>query len=77
MEVRQAIAWCMDRDQMTQDYCGAFGLRVDGFFGMEQWEYLLVNGGLDYPVDPEGMTDAEYEEAIEKWEELSLDNLVV
>ena len=50
MEVRQAIAWCMDRKQMTQDYCGLNGLVVNGYYGIEQWEYLLINGLLEYPV---------------------------
>ena len=60
-EVRQAIAWCMDRDKLTDDYCGyavegseakvSFGTRVDGYFGSEQWEYLLVTGAMAYPVN--------------------------
>ena len=68
-EVRQAIAWCMDRDQLTADYCGAalpvpegaepgtepqlmnFGVRVDGYFGIEQWEYLLVTHQMQGPVN--------------------------
>ena len=60
-EVRQAIAWCMDRDALTDDYCGyavedseakvSFGTRVDGYFGIEQWEYLLVSGAMAYPVN--------------------------
>ena len=75
MEVRQAIAWCMDRDQLTKDYCHDYGLRVDGYYGIEQWEYLLVTGQLDYPID-EDLTDAEYDAEFEKWEALSLDNLV-
>ena len=50
-EVRQAIAWCMDRDLLTSEYTGGFGQRVDGYFGIEQWEYLLVTGQLDYPVN--------------------------
>ena len=51
-EVRQAIAWCMDRDLLTNEYCGVgFGTRVDGYFGIEQWEYLLVTGQLTYPVN--------------------------
>ena len=77
-EVRQAIAWCMDRDALTKEYCQDFGMRVDGYYGIEQWEYLLINGQLDYPVDtdPEHpMTDAEIDKAIEEWEKLNLDNL--
>ena len=57
MQVRQAIAWCMDRDALTNKYCGdpesgmSFGVRVDGYFGIEQWEYLLVTHQIDYPVN--------------------------
>ncbi|MBR3107420.1 MAG: hypothetical protein IKH30_09595 [Clostridia bacterium] len=79
MEVRQAIAWCMDRDQLTYDYCQDFGIRVDGYYGIEQWEYLLITGQLDYPIDndPENpLSEEEMEEEIAKWEALSLDNLV-
>ena len=78
-EVRQAIAWCMDRDQLTYDYCNDFGIRVDGYYGIEQWEYLLATGQLDYPIDndPENpLSDEELEEETAKWEALSLDNLV-
>ena len=48
--VRQAVAWCMDRDQLTHDYCGDNGMRVDGYYGMEQWEYLMVSGKMAPPV---------------------------
>ncbi len=51
MEVRQAIAWCMDRKQLTDDYCQGFGQVVNGYYGMEQWEYKLVNDQMDYPVN--------------------------
>ncbi len=73
MEVRQAIAWCMDREAITEAYCGApiaapaaaeqadgeeaaanimnFGEVMDGYYGREQWEYLLVTHQLDYPVN--------------------------
>ncbi|MBQ8136642.1 MAG: hypothetical protein IJ174_04335, partial [Clostridia bacterium] len=50
MEVRQAIAWCMDRDKLTQEYCSGFGLRTDGYYGVEKWEYMLVSQQLDPPV---------------------------
>ena len=84
-EVRQAIAYCMDRDLMTSRYCGyenpdmekdpSFGTRVDGYFGIEQWEYLLVTGQLSYPVNfldqvappvTVEMTEEEAEKAEEK-----------
>ena len=89
-EVRQAIAWCMDRDQLTRDYCKGFGVRVDGYYGIEQWEYLLVNGRIDYPVvkadgnkykniagfrNRVARSNAEYERMKQEWEALSLDSL--
>ncbi len=51
MEVRQAIAYCMDREGLTQRYCGNNGLVMDGYFGLEQWEYQLVTGRISYPVN--------------------------
>jgi ABC-type transport system substrate-binding protein len=50
MAVRQAIAWCIDRDGITADYCGAYGQRVDGYFGMQRWEYLLAEDKIGYPL---------------------------
>ena len=78
--VRQAIAYCMDRDAVVADYTGNFGIRVDGYYGIGQWMYGLVNGTIAPPVDPpENEFDAEameeYEKELEAWEELSLDNL--
>ena len=57
MKVRQAMAWCMDREQLTEDYCSGYGVTVDGYYGIEQWEYLICTGQMDYPInfitDPE------------------------
>ena len=43
MEVRQAIAWCLNRDALTQAYCGAFGTCVDSWYGIGRWEYALAS----------------------------------
>ena len=80
VKVRQAIAYCMDRDAVVSDYTGNFGIRVDGYYGVGQWMYGIVNGTTAVPVDPpEDPNDLEAQEAYEKeleaWEELSLDEL--
>ena len=65
MAVRQAIAWCMDRQALTDEYTSGYGLVVNGYYGMEQWEYLLCTGALEYPVNfigDEIYTDEELEE---------------
>ena len=65
-EVRQAIAWCTDREQLTEDYCQGYGGCVDGYYGIEQGEYLICDDQLKYPVnfinDPIHNT-----EDLEKW----------
>ena len=82
-EVRQAIAWCMDRDALTKAYCQEYGTRVDGYYGIEQWEYLLITGQIPYPVQFDNEEDlhnheGDYHGAEAKdWEHLNLDRLTV
>lgn len=64
--VRQAIALCLDKDQLVQDYAGSYGLRVDGYYGLGQWMYQLVNGALE--IDPEIQGDQD-------WDSLSLEGM--
>ena len=78
--VRQAIAWCMDRDAVTEDYTGKFGLRVDGFYGIGQWMYRAVSGSLALPAEPpESEKDPAlhmaYKRMQEEWASFSLDDL--
>ena len=78
--VRKAIAWSMDRDEITRLYTGGFGQRVDGFYGLGQWMSEIVSGTLEPPVDPpEDENNREAMEAYEKelaeWESLNLDGL--
>ena len=78
--VRQAFAWCMDRDAIVREYTGNYGIRADSYYGVGQWMYALVNGTVAPPVDPpEDENDPkqveEYEKALEAWKELSLENL--
>ena len=77
--VRQAIAMCLDKDQLVTDYVGNFGLRVDGYYGVGQWMYKAVSGTMPYPVEaPEDEQEkAAYEADLKAWGELSLDNMKV
>ncbi len=79
--VRQAIAMCMDKDALVADYVGNFGHRVDGYFGVGQWMYQIVNGSLDYPlVKPKAGNEKaqkEYEKALSAWKSLTLDDMPV
>lgn len=78
--VRQAIAWCLDREQLVQEYTGNYGILVDGYLGVGQWMYGIIAGTTKPPVEPpedENDSEAEeaYLEAMAAYEELSLDNL--
>ena len=62
--VRQALAMCIDKTALTEQYSGQFGLAVDGFYGIGQWMYLMANGTM---VPEEG--------AEEEWADLNLDGI--
>ena len=73
-EVRKAIALCLDKESLTIDYVGDYGLKADGFYGLGQWMYQMVNGVIAQEP-PEDMTEEEKEELKKAWEEVTLDEL--
>lgn len=79
-KVRQAVALCFDRDAFIQAYVGAYGMAVNGYYGMGQWMVQLVNGTSTAPVQEpaEGAAQEEmdaYQQALDAWSQLSLDGL--
>lgn len=80
--VRQAMTWCMDRDEIIGAYTGYYGLRVDSYYGLGQWMYSIINGSAAAPVDPpenENDYNAQlaYERELEEWEKLNFDDLTI
>ena len=80
--VRQAIASCFDKDSFITQYVRNYGLRVDGYYGIGQWMYRLVEGGAEPPVEApaEGagkQAQQEYEDQLAQWEALSLEGMRV
>ena len=69
LNVRKAIAYCLDKDALVEGYNGPYGMRVDGYYGIGQWVYGLITGTIPYPVE------AENEEETERWKALNLDGL--
>jgi len=74
--VRQAIALCMDKEALKNDYVGAYGIRADGFYGLGQWMFLMVSGTTAQDPDP-NMTEEEAEQLKGAWESLTLDGLEI
>ncbi len=79
--VRQAIAWCLDREGFVADYVGPFGMVMDGFYGLGQWMYGLANGTVTYEPDlgenPTPEETAAYEKTLADLEEITLDGLTL
>ena len=77
--VRKAIAYCMDKKALQDEYTYQFGMPMDGLIGIGQWMYGMVMGTEAYPETlPDEPTDEEqaaYDEKIAQWEALSLDGL--
>ena len=66
VNVRRAIAMCMDKETLTAQYTGAYGTPVKGYYGIGQWMFMMANGTL---VPEEGQE--------EEWADLTLDNIPV
>ena len=77
LAVRQAIAYLADRDGITREVLGGYGMRARGYFGIGQWMYLVLNKSVGYPVTtgPNGEPAEDEEEQLAQWEALSLDEI--
>ena len=79
LNMRQALALAMDRDALVSSAVSDYGIRVDGYYGMGQWMVQILNGTIAYPVeepeDNSAQAQAEYEEQLEAWEELTLEDI--
>ncbi len=80
--VRRAIALCLDKDTLIENYVGDYGVRVDGAYGIGQWVYRIASGTLsvDVPAPEEGASNEEmsaYEAEQKAWEEMNLDSIKV
>ena len=72
--VRKAIALCLDKESLKEDYVGEFGVKSDGFYGLGQWMFQMVNGTIAQEPD-ENMTEEEKEQLQKDWEAVTLADL--
>jgi len=45
--VRQAIAYCLDRNEFAAQYSGGFAQVVNGYYGLGQWQYQKAESVLN------------------------------
>ena len=50
--VRQAIAYCLDRDEFAAQYSGGFAQVVNGYYGLGQWQYQESEAMLKERLNP-------------------------
>ena len=72
--VRKAIALCLNKEALTDEYAGEFGIEADGFYGLGQWMFQIVNG-TQAPVIDEKLSEAEQEKERQAWESVTLDGV--
>lgn len=50
--VRQAIAYCLDRNEFAAQYSGGFAQVVNGYYGLGQWQYQEMKNVIDGELNP-------------------------
>ena len=78
--VRQALAYCMDKEGLVRAYVGNNGITVNGWYGLGQWMVQVLSGTMEYPlIDPGEEASvtlrAQYDAEIAEWETLNMDNI--
>ena len=78
--VRHAIYHCLDRESLTREYTGGYGMPVKGMYGVGQWMVRLLSGSVSYPIhiNEETATPEEvqaYEQELEKWQSLTMGDI--
>ena len=61
--VRQAISMCLDKNTLTENYLGAYGVPVKGYYGIGQWMFAKIT------------TETHDEDEEEAWVDLNMDGI--
>ncbi len=69
VNVRKAIAMCMDKEALTAEYLGNMGTPVKGYYGIGQWMYPITMGRIPDEWKEDAGEDAD-------WSDMNLDGLV-
>ncbi len=68
MNVRKALAMCIDKEGLNAEYSGNFGTTVHGYYGIGQWMYPMTRGMIPDSWKEEAGPD-------ETWEDMNLDGV--
>ena len=68
VNVRKALAMCIDKETLTENYSGNMGVTVTGYYGIGQWMFPMTRGNI-----PESWQEAAGEDAT--WDDMNLDGV--
>lgn len=68
VNVRKALAMCLDKEKLVSDYLGNLGTPVKGYYGIGQWMFPMTRGNI-----PDSWWEEAGEDAI--WDDINLDGL--
>ncbi|MBR0267735.1 MAG: hypothetical protein IJQ71_09950 [Clostridia bacterium] len=68
VNVRKALAMCLDKDKLVTDYLGNLGTPVKGYYGIGQWMFPMTRGNIPDSWKEEAGEDA-------TWDDINLDGL--
>ena len=68
VNVRKALALCLDKETLIEEYTGNMGTPVKGYYGIGQWMFPMTRGMIPVAWQEEAGEDA-------NWDDLNLDGL--
>lgn len=66
--VRKALAMCLDKERLIEEYTGNMGTPVAGYYGIGQWMFPMTRGMIPVAWQEEAGENA-------RWDDLNLDGL--
>lgn len=68
VNVRKALAMCLDKDALVSEYLGNLGTPVTGYYGIGQWMFPMTRGNI-----PDSWREEAGEDAT--WDDMNLDGI--
>ena len=68
VNVRKALAMCLDKEKLVSDYLGNLGTPVKGYYGIGQWMFPMTRGNI-----PDSWIEEAGEDAT--WDDINLDGI--
>ena len=68
VNVRKALAMCLDKEKLVSDYLGNLGTPVKGYYGIGQWMFPMTRGNI-----PDSWIEQAGEDAT--WDDINLDGI--